>query len=204
MCPGAPSLQHLHLRLDNHRLQKVCICWRPSNHACWWRLAGSARVAEQGHGNSRWIPPDLAAEAQHHENGVGSLPSQQQRSQMWAESQLQQRNPDLLLRAQIPRSNVGQVAHEPPTPWVTSQEANITRRTPEAACWLWLGCWRNNVANSHPSSGPFDCRVLRSCLVPQCSYTPYWPLDACVLHQRTTFQSSQVSNLLSFVAEEPH
>jgi len=29
-------------------------------------------------------------------------------------------------------------------------------------------------------------------------------LDACVLHQRTTFQSSQVSNLLSFVAEEPH
>ena len=33
-----------------------------------------------------------------------------------AESQLQQRNPALLLRAQIPRSNVGQVAHVPPTP----------------------------------------------------------------------------------------
>ena len=28
-------------------------------------------------------------------------------------------------------------------------------------------------------------------------------LDACVLHQRTTFQSSQASNLLSFVAVEP-
>ena len=25
------------------------------------------------------------------------------------------------------------------------------------------------------STGPFDCRVLRSCLVPQCSYPPYWP-----------------------------
>jgi len=28
--------------------------------------------------------------------------------------------------------------------------------------------------------------------------------DACVLHQQTTFQSSQASNLLSFVALEPH
>jgi len=33
--------------------------------------------------------------------------------------------------------------------------------------------WSNNVANSHPSPAPFDCRVLRSCLVPQCSYPPY-------------------------------
>jgi len=32
------------------------------------------------------------------------------------ELKLQQRNPDLLLRAQIPRSNVGQVANVPPTP----------------------------------------------------------------------------------------
>jgi len=46
-------------------------------------------------------------------------------------------------------------------------------RAPEAACWLWLRCWSNNAANSHPSPGPFDCRVLRSCLVPQCSYPPY-------------------------------
>ena len=30
-----------------HRLQKVCICWRPSNHACWWRLADSGGSAEQ-------------------------------------------------------------------------------------------------------------------------------------------------------------
>ena len=62
-----------------------------------------------------------------------------------------------------------------PTPWVTSQEANITRHTPEATCWLWLRCWSNNVANSHLSPGPFDCRVLCYCLVPQCSYPPYWP-----------------------------
>jgi len=120
---------------------------------------------------ARWIPPDLEADAQHHENGVGGLPSQQG-SWAWAESQLQQ-NPALLLCAQIPRSYVGQVAHVPPTPWVTPQEANITRRTPEAACWLRLGRWSNNVANSHP--GPFDCRVLRSCLVPQCSHPPHRP-----------------------------
>ena len=68
------------------------------------------------------------------------------------------------------RNNVGQVAHVSPTPWVTSQEADITRRAPEAACWLRLRRWSNNSANSHPSPGPFNCRVLRACLVPQCSY----------------------------------
>ena len=40
----------------NHRLQKVCLCWRCSNHACWWRLAGNGRGADQGHGNSKLIP----------------------------------------------------------------------------------------------------------------------------------------------------
>ena len=40
----------------------------------------------------------------------------------------------------------------------------------EAACWLRLGCWSNNVANSHLSPGAFNCRILRSCLVLQGSY----------------------------------
>jgi len=44
------------------------------------------------------------------------------------------------------------------------QEADITRHAPEAACWLWLGCCRNNDANSPPSPGAFNRRVLRSCL----------------------------------------
>jgi len=87
--------------------------------------------------------------------------------------QAQQRNPALLLRAQISRSNVGQVAHVSPTPWVTSQEADITLRAPEAACWLRLGCWSNNSANSHHSPGAFNFRVLRACLVPQWSYPPH-------------------------------
>ena len=41
----------------------------------------------------------------------------------------QQRNPAFLLQAQIPRSNVGQVAHVPPTPWVklTSRVARLRR-----------------------------------------------------------------------------
>ena len=160
ICPGAPSVQHLHLWPVKHHLQRVCICWRSSNHLCWWRLAGSGMGAEQGHGNTRWIPPDLEVKAQLHQNGVGSLLSQQQGNQWWVESQLQQRNPALPLRDQIPQSNVGQVAHLPPTPWVTLQEANITRRTLEVACWLWLGYWSNNVAISHPSLGSFDSRVL--------------------------------------------
>ena len=106
--------------------------------------------------------------------------------------------------------------------------------------------WSNNSANSHPSPGAFNRRLLRACLVPQCSHPPYWLtdfdsvlrywllriaycsiadrkavliyrltaflpltpcelwLDACGQHQRTTFLSSQASNLLSFVAVEPH
>ena len=43
----------------------------------------------------------------------------------------------------------------------------------------WLECWSNSVANSHSSPGPLNNRVLRSCLVPQCSHPPHW---AC--HQR--------------------
>ena len=54
-----------------------------------------------------------------------------------------------------------------------SQEADITRRAPEAACWLRLGWWSNNSANSHPSLGVLNRRVLRACLVPQYSYQPH-------------------------------
>ena len=48
-------------------------------------------------------------------------------------------------------------------------------RTPETACWFWLGCWSNNVVNSHPCPGPFKNRALLSRLVPQCSHPPHWP-----------------------------
>jgi len=41
----APLLFNIYLWRDNHRLQKVSIRWRPSNHACWWRLAGIGRGA---------------------------------------------------------------------------------------------------------------------------------------------------------------
>jgi len=73
ICPGPPSLQHLHLWPANHRLQKECIWCRSTNHACWWRLAGSGRAADQRCGNCRWIPPDLEATAQHYKNDVGNL-----------------------------------------------------------------------------------------------------------------------------------
>ena len=43
------------------------------------------------------------------------------------------------------------------------------------ACWLRLGCWSNNFANSHLSPGTFNRRLVRSCLVLQCSYLPYRP-----------------------------
>ena len=99
------------------------------------------------------------------------------------------------------------------TPWVTSQKVCIARRTVRGPCWLWLGCWANNVGNSHLSPGLFNRSVLRSCPVPQCSQPPterrpptpgeLW-LDACVQHQRTIFLSSQTYDMLSFVAMKPH
>ena len=60
---------------SNFRLQKVCVCWRPNNHACWWRLAGSRRDSEQKYGNRKWIPADLEAKAQHYKNSVGTRKS---------------------------------------------------------------------------------------------------------------------------------
>jgi len=121
ICPGTPSLQHLriHMRLANHRLQKVCIRQRPGNHACWWRLINSGRGAKQTHINRKWIPSDLEVKAQHYNSSFCSLPPQQQASWTWAESQPQQQNLVLLFRFQTPRSHVGQDAHVPLIPWVT-------------------------------------------------------------------------------------
>jgi len=52
---------------------------------------------------------------------------------------------------------------------------------------------------------PVWCRNAHACLIDLSSTMPceLWP-DACVLHQRTTFLSSQASNLLSFVPMETH
>ena len=72
-------------------------------------------------------------------------------------------------------SIVGQVAHVSPTPWVTSQVADIWLRAPEAFCWLRLGCWGNNSANCRPGRGALNRRVLRPCLLPQCSHLPRRP-----------------------------
>ena len=164
ICPGAPSLQHLHLWPANHRLQKVCICWRSSNDAHWLRLAGNGRVlskdmATLGEYLQTWKQKLSTAEtvsAAFHLNNKEAK----------RELKVKYNNETLLFQAKIPWSNVGQVAHVSTTPSVTSQEADITRRAPEAACWLRLGCWRNNSANSHPSPGPFNRRVLRACMVP--------------------------------------
>ena len=169
----------------------------------------SGRSVQQRHGNRRWIPPDLEVKAQHYKT-VSTIFHLNNKE---AERELKvKHNNETLLWAQIPRRNVGQVAHISPIPRVTSQQVDITCRTPEAVYPLWLGCWSNNVANSHLSPDPFNSSVLHFSLVPQCSHPPYWPR-----HQRclvnfdwmpaswwTTFLSLQASNLLRFLAVEPH
>jgi len=77
--------------------------------------------------------------------------------------------------AHIPQSKVGQVAHVLPSLWVTLQEVDISQCALETACWLQLGCWSSNVVNSLLSPGPFNHRILCSCLVSQCSQLPDWP-----------------------------
>jgi len=66
-------------------------------------------------------------------------------------------------------------------------------RAPDATCWLWLGCWNNNSANSHPSPGAFNGRELRACLVPQCSYPTQRPLANCDW-MPASYTSGQPSN----------
>ena len=117
--------------------------------------------------------------------------------------------PALLPRAQITRNNVGQVAHESPTLWVTSQGSDISGRALEAACWLWLGCWSNNAANSHLSPGLFNHRIMRSCLVPQCSQPPYWPrhqrrLANCDLMPASCIAVDNLPILAGIQHAEPH
>ena len=75
--------------------------------------------------------------------------------------------------------------------------------------WLRaLHYWLRALALVHSTAeycAPVWCRSAHNRHIDPPSMTPceLWR-DACVLHQRTTFQSSQASNLLSSVAEEPH
>jgi len=93
--------------------------------------------------------------------------------------------------------------------------SRVGRRTLEAASWLWLRCWSNNVANSHPSPGPLkNSTALQSgaAVLTPTSLTPPSTTPCklrrnklrLVLYQWTIFSSLQASNLLSFVAKGPH
>ena len=82
------------------------------------------------------MPPDLEVKAQHNKNGVSNLPFKHKEGKRELKVQPQQRNPVLLLRVQIFRSNVGQDAHLSPTPRVALQKLDITCRALDVACWL--------------------------------------------------------------------
>ena len=111
---------------------------------------------------------------------------------------------------QIPWSNVGQVAHVSPT----------FARSWHHASFSWggflapLGVLEQQLCKQPPLPWCIQpqstallsgAAVLTSALSFPPSTMPceLW-LDACLLHQQTTFQSSQASNLQSFVATEPH
>ena len=67
-----------------------------------------------------------------------------------------------------------------------------------------LGCWSNNTANHHPSPGTFNNRILRSCLVPQCSYPLIDPAINDALRILTGCLSpTPVDNLLVFAGIQP-
>ena len=80
-----------------------------------------------------------------------------------------------------------------------SDDGNIiTCRTLEGAFCLELGAWGNNFANSHLSPVPFIRRVVRSCLVPQCSYPPHWLCHQRCLGNCDWMPASQTSGQSSY------
>jgi len=84
------------------------------------------------------------------------------------------------------------------------KKADFTRRTLDTACWLWLGCcWRSNVANSYLSPGPFNSRVLRFCLVRQCSHPPHWPRHQRHLASCAWLPASYTSGQSSYPRRHP-
>jgi len=115
---------------------------------------------------------------------------------------------------ETPQSNIGQVGQANPTPGVTSQKVDITRRILE------------ELAGSGWDAGTTTLRIATLALVhskaEHCALLPgaavFTPfslilssttpcklcLDACMQHQWTIFLSSQTSNLLSFITKEPH
>ena len=194
-----PSLHHLRLWPDNHRLQKVCIHRRPSNHACWWRLIYSGRVLSK---DMATVVEDLRTWKLKLSATKTGLPAFHINTKE-AKRQLQHQNPAVLFRAHMPWSKVGQDTHVPQTPRVTSQKVDITRCILEMTCWLWLGCWSNNVTNSHLSPGPFNSRVLRSCLVPQCSQPPHWPRHQQRLAKCDLIPAPYTSGQSSFPRKHP-
>ena len=124
ICPGTPSLQHLHLLPANHRLQKVYIRWRCSNHACWWRLAGSGRGTEQRHGNRLYTsrPGSWSSELQKRcPQCYTSTTRKLNVSQMSTTTMKLCR----IVSSQIPRSYVGQVTHISPTSGVFKPNATV-------------------------------------------------------------------------------
>ena len=173
--PGTPSLQHLHHWSANHRIQEVCICWRSSNHACWWRLAGIGRGAEQGNGNRRWIPPHLEAKAQHYKDGVGNLYHNNKETKREVKVTLNSKtlpfcSEPKCLRVALDRSLTYRRNLESLRNKLTSRVALLRRLA--GSGW---GAGATTLSNSHPSPGAFNRRVLRACLVPQCSYPPHRP-----------------------------
>ena len=71
------------------------------------------------------------------------------------------------------------------------------------ACWLRLECWSNYFANSHPSPGAFNRRVLRSCLVPQGSYPHYRPRHQRRLAVTGCFRLTPTDNLPILAGIQP-
>ena len=169
---GIPALQHLHLWPANHRLQKVCICWRPSSHTCWWRLAGSGRGGEQAHGNRWWIRPDLEVKAQHYRvSAVFHLNNKEAKREL--KVNLNNKTLPFCSEPKYCSSEKRSTGRSR----ITDTSSHFAKSWHHAS-HSWgglLGCWSNNIANSHPCPGPFNSGVLRSHLVPQCSHPPHWP-----------------------------
>ena len=135
-----------------------------------WQAQGKG--AQQGLGNATWIPPDLEAKAQHHEmvSAVFHLNNKEAKCELkvnFNNETLPFCSDPKYLGVTLDRSVTYHRQLESLRKKLISRVAILRR--------LAGSGWSNNVVNSCLSPGAFNSSVLRSSLVPQCSYPPHRP-----------------------------
>ena len=161
----------LHLWLANHRLQKVYIRQRPSNHDDRdWQTVW--RGTKQWHGNRRWIPPTWKLKLSTTKAVLAAFHFNNKEAKR--EVKVNHNHETLPFCSEPTYFGVTLDRTLTYRRHLESLRKELTSRVALLRPHAGSG-WGAGATNNHLSPGPFNGRVLRTCLVPQCSHPPYWP-----------------------------